>query len=254
MPLDLNCDLGEGESPAKTEALMRCVSSANIACGGHAGDITSMENAIGLALRYGVGIGAHPGSPDRAKFGRVEVRLLPSELSALLVQQISGLETIAHALNTRLRHVKLHGALYHITERNPELAAAYLETIQCWWPRLIIFSLAKGKVLNLAKQRGLAAWGEAFLDRAYLPDATLVPRAEPGALLTRFSELKARLLSLRNSGELTAREGTLLRLRPRTLSIHSDSPNSTRIARLAAATLAAHPPTPSPACHKRKTP
>lgn len=237
MTFDLNCDLGEGEPSAKTRALMRCISSANIACGGHAGDTWSMEKTIDLALRHHVRIGAHPGSPSRADFGRAEVLLSPAEFSTLLVQQIGALETIARALGTRLSHVKLHGALYHLTERDSDLAAVYLDTIQRWWPRLVVVAFANGKVLELAKKRGIAGWGEAFLDRTYLPNGTLVPRAEPGALLTRFVEVKARLLTLKDRGEIATREGNVLTLHPRTLCIHSDSPDSTRIARLAASIL-----------------
>ncbi len=241
MPWDLNCDLGEGEAPAKTQALMRHISSANIACGAHAGDIKSMENAVGLALRHEVRIGAHPGSPNRAAFGRAEISLSALEFSTLLVQQISALDAVARAMGARLRHVKLHGALYHITERNPELGAAYLETIQRWWPRLTIFGLANGNVIRLANKLGLRAWSEVFLDRAYLPNGTLAPRDEPGAVLTRSADILTRLLRLRNRGVLTCREGTLIRVRPRTLCLHSDSPNSTRNARLVASILATAP-------------
>src|SRR5688500_18309234 len=118
MRFDLNCDLGEGEPRARTEALMRVITSANVACGGHAGDLASMERCVALAKKFKVRLGAHPGTADRAGFGRGELKITPAELELLLLQQVGTLERIARAHGVKLHHIKLHGALYHATERD----------------------------------------------------------------------------------------------------------------------------------------
>src|SRR5262245_19829280 len=141
MTFDLNCDLGENEPRKITAALMRSVTSANIACGGHAGDLDTMRIAVKLALRHNVRIGAHPGLPDRANFGRLPTPITAADFKTLVLQQVSALERIAHDAGARLHHIKLHGALYHMVEQQPALRRAYLEMLREFWPNALIFSL-----------------------------------------------------------------------------------------------------------------
>jgi UPF0271 protein len=233
MRFDLNCDLGEGEPLEKTEALMRSISSANIACGGHAGDEKSMRDCLLLAREFGVHAGAHPGIPDCANFGRSDSALSTAELESFLEQQITTLQAAAADVGMDLHHVKLHGALYHLTEANASLRKVYLETMKTRWPNLIIFALAGGALVKEAIEFGLEAWPEAFLDRGYLPDGSLVPRADPRALVTEPEEIEPRIKLLLDTGEIIASDGTRLALSPKTLCVHSDSPRSIEIAALA---------------------
>lgn len=229
----LNCDLGEGEPPARTAALLRLVQAANLACGGHAGDAAGMERIARLAFARGVKLGAHPGSPDRAGRGRAEVTPSPGELVTLVLQQVSALDTIARALGGALHHVKLHGALYHTTDREPALAEAYLRAVRRWWPRLIVVARSGGFTARRARRLGLAVWEEAFLDRGYRRDGTLVPRGEPGALLG-LREIPSRLGQLA-LGIVQAADGAKVPVYPQTLCVHADSPDAPAIARLASA-------------------
>src|SRR5688572_12623136 len=191
MNFDLNCDLGEGEPRAHTEALTRDITSANIARGGHAGTIETMERCVQLAKNYKVRSGAHPGPADRSGFGRPDVEITPSELELLLVQQVGTLERIAEAHSVKLHHIKLHGGLYHATERDEQLAKAYLNVVRRWWPRLVVYALAGGTVARAAK--GIEVWEEAFLDRNYLDDGRLVPRSDSNALLKTRDEVRNRI-------------------------------------------------------------
>jgi UPF0271 protein len=233
MKIDLNCDLGEGEPHEKTEALMHCISSANIACGGHAGDERTIATTLELAKKYHVHAGGHPGLPDRATFGRSEADLTSKEFEELLEDQIETLYAAAKKAALALHHIKLHGALYHLTEKNEELRASYIQTVKTRWPNLIIFALAGGQVISVAEQAGLQTWPEAFLDRNYLDHGSLVPRASPDAVITDLSEIERRLSSIVESGTILTARGTRLSLSPKTLCIHSDSPLSVEIAMLA---------------------
>jgi UPF0271 protein len=227
MRFDINCDLGEGEPLARTTALMRNITSANVACGGHAGDIETMRQCIRLAKKYRVRLGAHPGSWARDNFGRDPVAIDAAGLHLLLLQQVGALERIAKSERVKLHHIKLHGALYHATEGDPKLAQGYLEIVRRWWPKLIVYAFAEGTVARIASGARVTVWQEAFLDRNYRDDGTLVPRTEANALLTDKADLKRRLESLKH-----------LPLRPRTLCIHSDTPGAADLARLARSTLA----------------
>jgi 5-oxoprolinase (ATP-hydrolysing) subunit A len=234
MNLDLNCDLGEGEPLSRTRALMRRVTSANIVCGGHAGDLSSMRVCLGLAKELEVRAGAHPGWPNRPDFGRGPVAVRPDELELLLLQQVGSLERLARAQGVRLHHVKLHGTLYHATEQNPALRRRYVECVSRWWPGLKIYALAGGTVARLAGRRGLTVWEEGFLDRAYQPDGTLRPRTSPGALLNDLRAVRARLLLYRRRGEIETVSGGRIRLHARTWCLHSDTPLAPALAREAA--------------------
>jgi 5-oxoprolinase (ATP-hydrolysing) subunit A len=199
MNIDINCDLGEGEPLELTEALMRHITSANIGS-------ENTQACIALAKRYGVHVGAHP----RHSIGRGEVRVSPAELETLLLEQVKPF--------VGLHHIKLHGALYHATDKDPALARAYATLVQRQWPGVIIYARCGGLVEQVAKSCGVPVWGEAFADRRYKADGTLVPRTEPDALITDVEAAVAQ------SQEL------IRRLKPQTLCVHSDTPNAPAIA------------------------
>jgi UPF0271 protein len=233
MVIDLNCDLGEGEPLSRTRALMRQVTSANIACGGHAGDAASMTTCVALALAEGVRIGAHPGLPSRSDFGRGWSRVTAAGLERILSRQLGALARVAMAQGGRLHHVKLHGALYHSAETDAGLSLTFVEQMRQRWPSLKIYARAGGRVAAIARARGVEVWEEVFLDRAYREDGTLVPRGEPGAVLHGGVAAAARLRCLLRSGELRAQSGHPLRVHANTLCVHSDTRGALTVARLA---------------------
>jgi 5-oxoprolinase (ATP-hydrolysing) subunit A len=233
MQFDLNCDLGEGESLARTKRLMAHITSANIACGGHAGDMTTMRRCVRLAKMHNVHIGAHPGSRDPRNFGRSPVKLKGHELEQLLWQQVGLLERIATEEGVKLHHIKLHGGLYHATERDLSLARSYLALVQRWWPKRIVYALAGGTVARAARTIGVRVWEEAFIDRNYLDDGSLVPRTEPEALLTERRDLIDRMRLLMERRSVRTVTGKTLRLPTRTVCVHSDTPSAVRTVRLA---------------------
>lgn len=233
--MDLNCDLGEGEPATRTRALMRWITSASIACGGHAGDAGSMEFCVRTAADCGVHIGAHPGTA--AGFGRAITPVTAPELEQLLRHQIGTLEAVARAAGQAVVHVKLHGALYHQVEGDEALACRHVETLHRWFPRLRILARAGGRLASLARRTGVPVWEEAFLDRGYQEDGTLVPRGEPGALISGDPVLRERIREVRAGRGLPTRSGARLSITPRTWCVHADSPDALRIARLAAREL-----------------
>jgi UPF0271 protein len=228
--LDLNCDLGEGEPRARTRALMRRVTSANVACGGHAGDLQTMELCVRFARQYGVWLGAHPGPWSRGDFGRGSLQVAPGQLELLLLQQVGALDCVARANGVRLHHIKLHGALYHASEENEALAKRYVAMVKRFWPRAKIYARAGGRVARVARHAGLGVWEEAFGDRGYRDDGTLVPRTAPNALLTQTDRVLERVRRLLDEGEIIAASGKRIALRPQTLCIHSDTPHAARLA------------------------
>ncbi len=231
MKLDLNCDLGEGEPLARTRALMRWITSANIACGGHAGDARSMSACVRLAKQSGVNVGAHPGPWSRADLGRGSMHITPDELELLLLQQIGALERIARSEGVRLHHIKLHGALYHAAEQDVKLARRYAQTVARHWPQALIYGFTRGHVLPAAGSAGLRGMAEGFADRAYQPDGQLVPRSEPGAVLSDRAQIVARVRDLLAGHGFLAIDRHRLTLRIDTLCVHSDSPNALQLVR-----------------------
>lgn len=233
---DLNCDLAEWETPRTTTALMRWITSANVACGGHAGTIKSMTHAISTALSHGVRIGAHPGVWDKTGRGRATGRckLTPAEFELLLLQQVSGFERILRREGGVLHHIKLHGALYHATETDETLARAYLDAVARWWPDTLIYAKADGRVARLAaRSRRHHVWEEGFLDRSYRADGSLVDRTAKNALLKEPRVVRRRLALHDETGELETAEETFIQIEPDTWCVHADTPASTRIAKTA---------------------
>ena len=224
LKIDINCDLGEGEPAARTRALMRRITSANVACGrhvgGHAGDLASMTRAVRLAAEFGVHLGAHPG--PAGDFGRGPVTVTPKALATQIVQQVTALATVATMAGAPLHHIKLHGAWYHATEADPDIARAYLAAVQQYFPHCAIYALSGGRVVQLAREQGMAVLEEIFADRAYRTDGTLVPRSEPGAMLTRPTEVVARLRHWLATGEMVCVDGGWVKLRGDTVCIHGD--------------------------------
>jgi len=238
--MDLNCDLGEGEPAVRTRALMRWITSANIACRGHAGDGRSMEFCVRAAAARGVRIGAHPGTA--AGFGREPTGITVAELERLLLHQVGALAVIARSARQAMAHVKLHGALYHAVESDGTLAAGYVATLGRWFPRLRVVARAGGRVAPIARRAGLAVWEEAFLDRGYRADGTLIPRGDAGALISDARVIRDRIRDVRSGRGLLTGSGGRLHITPGTWCVHADSPDAPRIARLAARELGLTPP------------
>lgn len=224
--IDLNCDLGEGGS--HDAEIMPLVSSVNIACGGHAGDEETMAATVALARKHGVVIGAHPGHADREHFGRRERPITAEQAAALVVDQVAALAAVA---GEPPRHVKLHGGLYHQVGRDAALAAAVVDALAVRWPRVLIVAFAGSPLVTVARDRGLAVAEEAFIDRAYSADGTLVPRSQPGAVITDATAAAARAVRLAREGLVEAIDGTVLTIHADTLCIHGDGPDAVVIAR-----------------------
>ena len=214
---DLNCDLGELEDAAHEAALMEFVTSANIACGGHAGDRNSMARTIRLALARGVRIGAHPGYPDRENFGRIRMPMSLSEIERSLRQQIDRLAAVAEFLGARIVHVKPHGALYNLAARDRQTAGAIGRAVAAWNPGAILFGLAGSLALDVWREMGLSTAAEAFADRRYEADGSLRPRAFADALITDPHAAAEQALRF-------AREG-----RVQTICVHGDTPGAAAI-------------------------
>ena len=233
MDLDLNCDLGEGEPLSHTKSLMRSITSANVACGGHAGNFKTLETCVCLANEFGVNLGAHPGLWDRASFGRAAPNITPHELELLLLHQVGAIEKVAHTNGCGLHHIKLHGALYHACDSNEKLGWRYLSAVARWWPGVRVYARAGGRVARLGRKAGVPVWEEVFLDRGYFKDGTLVPRIEAGAQSSDLNEVRARLRSLAEDGHVIAVSGEPIRIKARTACIHADAPQAIERARAA---------------------
>ena len=215
--IDLNCDMGELEDAAHEAALMEYITSANIACGGHAGDEATMERTARLALERGVRIGAHPSYPDRPNFGRLEMSMTAGEIEATVLEQIGRLERVVGTLGAAIAHVKPHGALYNVAARNREVAEAIGTAVARWNRDAILFGLAGSSALGIWRAMGLHVWAEAFADRRYEPDGSLRARRFADALITDPQEAAAQALCF-------AREG-----QARTLCVHGDTPHAVDI-------------------------
>ena len=226
--IDLNCDLGEASG--QDAELIRLISSANIACGIHAGDVDTMRTAVNLAKRYGVAIGAHPSLNDRENFGRKEMRVSPREVYLYVLTQTKLLQIIARQCETRVRHVKPHGALYNMAARDPMLADAVANAVYDVDPTLALFGLAGSCLIEAGRVRGLQVASEVFADRTYQPDGTLTPRTQPNALIADDAVAVAQVLRLVREGAVTASEGTDVVLKADTVCVHGDGPKAVEFA------------------------
>jgi UPF0271 protein len=215
--IDLNCDMGEIDDSAHEAALMEHITSANIACGGHAGDEATMERTVRLALGRGVRIGAHPGYPDRANFGRLEIPMSAADIAHTVRRQIERLDMVVRRLGGTIVHVKPHGALYNAAVRSAEVARAIGDGVAQWNAGIAIFGLAGSPMLEVWRSMGLTAMGEGFADRRYEPDGTLRNRKFPDALIADPPAAAAQAVRL-------ARGGTV-----QTICVHGDTPGSVAI-------------------------
>ena len=227
--LDLNADVGEGE-PEADEALLRLVTSANVACGLHAGDPYTMRATVALALRQGVAVGAHPGFNDREGFGRRPMHLAAAEINDLLLYQLGALDSIARAEGAILRHVKPHGALYNQAETDGSLAVAIIGAIRAFDPALRLVGRAASAMEEAARAVGHPFTAEAFADRRYRANGSLQPRSESGSVLTDPEEVARQVRSLVTHGEVVANDGSHVPISFETLCLHGDTPGSALLA------------------------
>lgn len=235
MHIDLNADVGEAATPLEELvelALLELVTSVNIACGVHAGDRGAMRRLVTVAAAHGLNIGAHPGYADPAHRGRRALQLPPKQVRTLVADQVAALSAIALARDVRLTHVKPHGALYNQAARDAALAHAIALGVHDVNPDLRLIGLAGSELIAAAVAAGLPVWREAFVDRAYQPDGSLVPRHLPGAVHTNPAQAVSQALTLLESGEVRAIDGvTAVSVQADTLCIHADTPGSVALAR-----------------------
>jgi len=233
--VDLNADLGEAfgaYSMGADEAVLAYVTSANVACGFHAGDPTVIDRTIAIAVRAGVAVGAHPSHFDLRGFGRREILAAPAEVEADVVYQVGAVAAFARAHGTQLTHVKPHGALYNQAARDGALARAIARAIARVSRDLALVGLAGSEAMRRAAEaEGLRFAAEAFADRAYDAEGGLVPRSRPGALLTDPASAAARALRIVRDGTVTSAEGAEVELHADTLCLHGDNPHALEIAR-----------------------
>jgi UPF0271 protein len=237
MRVDLNADVGEGVGD--DAAIMSYLSSANIACGYHAGNAAVMRNAITFARRHNVAVGVHPGFRDRRSFGRRELTMTPVEVEDLVSRQIHRLAEAAAEKGVRVTHVKPHGALYNMAAREGSLAGAIARAVATVDPSLLLFGLAGSRLIDEGRKAGLRTVSEVFADRSYRADGSLVPRTEPGAVLEESDIVMQRALMMVTEGAVTAVDGTRVPLEVETICIHGDTPGAVGFARQLRAALAA---------------
>jgi len=238
--IDLNCDMGElpeAIADGTQEELMRSITSANVACGGHAGDEHTMRTTIEQALRAGVAIGAHPGYPDRANFGRLELKLPAETIAESVFEQVRALAEIAAACGARLAHVKPHGALYNQAVRSRELAEAIAQGVARWNRDVVLVGLAGSPMLDVFREAGFAVAAEAFADRRYEPDGTLRSRKFENALIRDPEEAGRQALRIAERRSVIACDGSEVTVNAQTICIHGDTPGAPKIAATVARTL-----------------
>jgi UPF0271 protein len=232
--MDLNCDMGESFGAyalGQDEAVMPWITSANVACGYHAGDPMVMSEAAALAARHSVALGAHPGYPDLQGFGRRNMDLLPAEVEAMTLYQIGALAGIARAAGLELAHVKPHGALYNQAAKDAALAGAIARAVAKFSPGLILVGLAGSALIRAGEEAGLRTASEAFPDRAYNADGSLRSRRLPGALLEDPAAVLMHALELAQQGIQVIGEHGSSSLRVDTLCLHGDHPHAGENAR-----------------------
>ncbi|WP_079710702.1 LamB/YcsF family protein [Paraliobacillus ryukyuensis] len=223
--IDINCDMGESFgtfTKGNDEAIMPYITSANIACGFHAGDPAVMERTVQLALQHQVNIGAHPGLPDLAGFGRREIAITPKEAYQLVVYQIGALSAFVHASGGRLHHVKPHGALYNMAGKNRKLAEAIVEAVVRVDPSLVIYARPDSELQEAAHQRQLTTATEVFADRTYQTDGSLTPRNEQNALITDTNQAMKQVLEMVENHTVTCTDQSTIVMKPETICIHGD--------------------------------
>lgn len=239
--IDLNCDMGESFGAyimGNDEEVMDTISSANIACGFHAGDPVIMRKTVKLALEKGVAIGAHPGFQDLSGFGRREMVISPSEAYALTVYQIGALYGFVQAEGGSIQHVKPHGALYNMAAQDASLAEAIAEAVYKVSPELILYGLAGSELVKAGKRIGLLTANEVFSDRTYQCDGTLTPRSQPNALITDHEHAIKQIIRMVKEGKVEATDGTHIPIQADTICIHGDGKTALEFAKRIPSALA----------------
>ena len=227
--IDLNCDLGESFGAytiGMDDEILPYVTSANIACGFHAGDPSVMKKSVLLCKKYGVQVGAHPGLPDLQGFGRRKMAISPAEAEADVVYQIGALKAFCDAAGVPLHHVKPHGALYNMAAKDPALAAAICRAVQAAAPGAVLLALSGSEMIKAAHAIGLPVASEVFADRGYQPDGTLVPRGTPGAMVEDEDTAIVRVLQMAKQGTVQANDGSTVTLQADSVCIHGDGPKA----------------------------
>ena len=238
--MDLNSDLGEGYGRwalGDDAALLEVVTSANVACGFHAGDPATIDRTVRAAVERDVAIGAQVSYPDLVGFGRREMDLPPGELTADVLYQLGALEAFARAAGSRVRYVKPHGALYNRIARDPVQAAAVIEAVRRYDPTLPLLTLPGSAAMQAAEEAGIAAVGEGFADRAYTGAGRLVSRREPGSVLHDPDQVAARALRMATEGRVETIDGGEVAVAVRSLCVHSDTPGAVALAKAVRAAL-----------------
>jgi UPF0271 protein len=238
--IDLNCDMGElpeAIADGTQESLMPSLTSVNIACGGHAGDEQTMKATIEQALRWKLALGAHPGYPDRANFGRLELQMPAEAIADSVFEQVRALAEVAARYGVSLAHVKPHGALYNQAVRNRVLAEAIAEGVARWRHDVVLIGLAGSQMLDAFREAGFAVAAEAFADRRYEPDGKLRSRKFDDALIRDPEDAGRRALNIVQRSAVIARDGSEVPINAQTICIHSDTPGAPEIAAAVASTL-----------------
>jgi 5-oxoprolinase (ATP-hydrolysing) subunit A len=235
MRIDLNSDLGEGYGPwtmGNDEHILDCVTSANIACGGHAGDPETMFKTLRMAAERGVRVGAHPGFADREGFGRRVIPMQPAEAGRMVAAQVGALMALARLAGTRVSYVKPHGALGNLAAADATVAAALVSTIKALDSRLAVLAISGTALEQAARAQDVAVFSEVFADRAYQSDGQLVPRSQPGAVLHDATHAASRLIAYLKTGLMPVVGGEPLALRAHSICVHGDSAEAAAMARL----------------------
>jgi UPF0271 protein len=238
--LDLNCDMGESYAAWRMgddEAVLEHVTSANIACGFHAGDARIMRETVQLAHARGVAIGAHPSLPDLQGFGRREMKVTPQEAYDFVLYQVGALAGICQAAGARLHHVKPHGALYNMAARDAALADAIARAVRDFDAQLVLYGLSGSRSIEAARNAGLRVANEVFADRTYQPDGSLTPRSRPDAMIADPARAIAQVERMVRQGEVVATDGSVVTIEADTVCIHGDQPGAVQFARAIRAAL-----------------
>ena len=234
MRIDLNSDLGEGYGPwvmGNDAAVLDSVTSANIACGGHAGDAETMYRTLCLAAERGVTVGAHPGYADREGFGRRVIPMQPAEIGRMVAAQVGALAAIARLAGTQVRYVKPHGALGNLAAADKTVAEAIVSAVKAIDPALAILAISGTQLEHAAREQNIPAFAEIFADRAYLPNGQLVPRTQAGAVLHDAGAAADRLIGYLRSGRMPVVGADAIALKADSICVHGDSPEAVAMAR-----------------------
>ena len=231
--IDLNCDMGESYGAWTMGAdaeIMPLISSANIACGFHAGDPATIRRTVQLASHHGVAIGAHPSLPDLQGFGRRAMKISPQDMYDLVLYQAGAVDAFARAAGSRLHHVKCHGALYNMAANDEALSEAMVRAVKDLGSDVMLYALSKSKNFSIGKKAGLRVAGEVFADRGYLDDGTLAPRGQPGAMIEDAGSAVKQALAMVEEGYVASLSGKRVPVAADTLCLHGDQPGAVAFA------------------------